>query len=63
MRSNKALSPRMERGEIRSAPEAVRISSNLIAFYPQPLRQPQPYVILLDAPSGILKRVDLLAAK
>ena len=35
----------------------------MIAFYPQPLREPQPYVILLDAASGILKRLDLRAAK
>ena len=63
MRSNKTLFPRMERGDIRSALEAVRISSDLIAFYPQPLRHPQPYVILLDPASGILKRLDLRAAK
>jgi hypothetical protein len=63
MRSNKALSRSMERREIESTLEAIRISSELIAFYPQPLRQPQPYVILLDAASGILKRLDLRATK
>jgi hypothetical protein len=63
MRSNQALCPRMERREIRSTLEAVRISSELIAFYPQPLRHAQPYVILLDTASGILKRLDLRAPK
>jgi hypothetical protein len=63
MKSNKTFSLRMECDEIRSALEAVRISSELIAFYPHPLRQPQPYVILVDPASGILKRLDLGAAK
>lgn len=58
----------MRRGENRSratrrAFEAVRISSGLIAFYPQAIHRPQPYVILLDPASGILKRLDLQAAK
>jgi hypothetical protein len=63
MKPNKTLCPRIERCEIRSTLGAVRISSELIAFYPQSLRQPQPYVILLDAASGILKRLDLGTAK
>ena len=56
--TNKPLSARMKRWE-RSALEPVRISSELIAFYPQPLRHAQPYVILLDPASGILKRLNL----
>lgn len=47
----------------RQAFEAVRISNGLIAFYPQAIHRPQPYVILLDLVSGILKRLDLQAAK
>ena len=43
----------------RRALEAVQIGSDLIAFYPQEIHQPQPYVILLDPASGILKRLDL----
>ena len=43
--------------------EAVRIGSDLIALYPQAIHQPQPYVILLDPASGILKRLDLQATK
>jgi hypothetical protein len=35
----------------------------LIAFYPQEIHRPQPYVILLDPASGILKRLDLQTAK
>jgi len=35
----------------------------LIAFYPHAIHKPQPYVILLDQASGILRRVDLQAAK
>jgi hypothetical protein len=53
----------MEGEKIRSALEAVRISSDLIAFYPQPLRRTQPYVILLNPASGIFKRLDLGDAK
>ena len=42
----------------RRALEAVRIGSDLIAFYPQEIHQPQPYVIILvDPASGILKRL------
>ena len=59
MTSHKVLSPRIERGEVRRALKAVRISSDLIAFYSQPLHQPQPYVILLDTATGIRKRLDL----
>jgi hypothetical protein len=53
-----------QRGERRSAKlEAVRISSSLIAFYPEALYRPQPYVILLEQGSGILKHLDLQAVK
>jgi hypothetical protein len=63
MRSNKTLSPRIERDEIESALEAVRISRDLIAFYAQQLRQPQPYVILVDPASGIFEPLGLRAPK
>ncbi|MGD0470802.1 MAG: hypothetical protein ABSA54_20690 [Terriglobales bacterium] len=67
MRSNKTSRADMRRGETRLATrgalEAVRIASGLIAFYPQTIDQPQPYVILLDPASGILKRLDLQATK
>jgi hypothetical protein len=58
----------MRRGETRSRAtkrpyEAVRISSSLIAFYPQAIYRPQPYVLLLDPASGILKRLDLQSEK
>ena len=54
----------MRRDETRSTPlEAVGISSDLIAFYPQAINQPQPYVILLDQVSGRLRRVDLQSAE
>jgi len=43
--------------------EAVKISSGLIAFYPQAIHRAQPYVILLDPASGILKRLNLQASK
>jgi len=43
--------------------EAVQIGSDLIALYPQAFHQPQPYVILLDPASGILRRLDLRAGK
>jgi hypothetical protein len=64
MRANKTSGPGMPRDETRfTVLEAVGISSDLIAFYPQAIHQPQPYVILLDQASGILKRIDLQAAK
>jgi hypothetical protein len=68
MRSNKTSSLRTRRTETGSnvsqrAFEAVKISSNLIAFYPQAIHRTQPYVILLDPASGILRRLDLEAAK
>ena len=63
MRSITALSPHMYSQGNRSPLETVRISSELIAFYPQPLRHAQPYVILVDAASGILRRLDLQTAK
>jgi hypothetical protein len=47
----------------QGALEAVQIGSDLIAFYPQAFHQPQPYVILLDSASGILRRLDLRAAE
>lgn len=58
----------MRRPEGRSratgqALEAVRISNGLIALYPRAIHRPQPYVILLDPASGILKRLDLQTAK
>ena len=63
MKSNKTLG----RGEAclatRRGLEAVQIGSDLIALYPQAIHQPQPYVILLDPASGILKRLDLQAKK
>jgi len=66
MRSNKTSSLRTRRSETGSnasqrAFEAVRISRSLIAFYPQAIHRTQPYVILLDPASGILKRLDLQA--
>jgi hypothetical protein len=68
MPSNKTSSHGMRRSEtrrraIRGAYEAVRISSGLIAFYPHAIHRPQPYVILLDPASGILRRLELPAAK
>jgi hypothetical protein len=68
MQSNKISSPGMRRGETRRraarrAFEAVKISTGLIAFYPVAIHRPQPYVILLDPASGILKRLDLQATK
>jgi len=63
MKPNKTLSPVKTRRAIWRALEAVRISSGLIAFYPRAIHRPQPYVILLDLKSGILKRLDLQAEK
>ncbi len=67
MKSNKILNLGVQRGENRSATrwtlEAVQIASDLIAFYPHAIHQPQPYVILLDPASGILKRLELQATK
>jgi len=53
----------MRRRATRGAYEAVRISSGLIAFYPEAICRPQPYVILLDPSSCILKRLDLQTTK
>jgi hypothetical protein len=66
--SNKTSSSLIRHGETRSWAtrqvfEAVRVSSGLIAFYPQAIHRPQPYVILLDPVSGIFKRLDLQAVK
>lgn len=67
MRSNKSSRVCMRRGELpcasRGALEAVQIGTDLIALYPQAIHQPQPYVILLDPASGIVKRLDLQAKK
>jgi len=68
MRSSKTSSLGTRRSEARSRAtrrpyETVRISSGLIAFYPQAIHRPQPYVILLDLASGILKRLDLQSTK
>jgi len=63
MKSDKTLFPVKTRRAIRRALEAVWISSGLIAFYPEAIHRPQPYVILLDPTSGIFKRLDLQAAK
>jgi len=68
MQLHTTSSSHIRRGETRSratrrAFEAVRISSGLIAFYPQAIHRPQPYVILLDPVSGILKRLELQVAK
>lgn len=50
-------------GVTRQSLEAVQIGNGLIAFYPQNMQQPQPYVILLNPASGILKRLNLKSAK
>ena len=68
MQSSKTSSHGTRRNGTRSrstprAYEAVRISNGLIAFYPQAIYRRQPYVILLDPASGILKRLDLQSAK
>jgi len=47
----------------RQSLEAVQMGNGLIAFYPQKMHQPQPYVILLNPASGILKRLNLKVAK
>jgi hypothetical protein len=63
MRSNKTSSFGTRGGEPgptnRGALETIQIASDLIAFYPQAIHQQQPYVILLDPATGILKRLDL----
>jgi hypothetical protein len=65
MKAHKASSSHIRRGRevTRRAFEAVKISSGLIAFYPQAIHRPQPYVILLDPVSGILRRLELPAQK
>jgi hypothetical protein len=67
MRSNQTSNFGSQRGgtplATQGALQAVRIGSGLIAFYPQAIHQPQPYVILLDPGSGILKRLDLEATR
>ena len=64
MKSKNSSNHGTRRGETRDVSlEAVEISSDLIAIYPQAIHLPQPYVILLDPASGILKRVDLQRAR
>jgi hypothetical protein len=68
MHSNKTFSSTVPNRETRSrtsppALEAVRVSPGLIAFYPRAIHRRQPYVILLDQASGIIKRLDLEAGK
>jgi len=69
MKAHKTSSSHIRRGQprgrevTRRAFEAVKISSSLIAFYPQAIHRPQPYVILLDPVSGILRRLELPAQK
>jgi hypothetical protein len=52
----------IRRGETGATLEAVRVGKELIAFFPQEMHRPQPYVILLDPASGILKRLNLESA-
>jgi hypothetical protein len=63
VRSNQTSNFGTQRGQnplaTRGALQAVRIGSDLIAFYPRAIHEPQPYVILLDPASGILRRLDL----
>lgn len=60
MKSQKSLSAELLYAEARGgALEAVQVGKDLIALYPQDMRQPQPYVILLDPESGIIKHLDL----
>ncbi|MGC2321392.1 MAG: hypothetical protein WA463_02065 [Terriglobales bacterium] len=68
MRANKTSTSGMRRSETssrttRRAYEAVKIASGLIAFYPQAIHRAQPYVILLDPATGIIRRLDLQSAK
>ena len=39
--------------------KAVQVGRDLIALYPHDMRRAQPYVILLDSASGIIKHLDL----
>jgi hypothetical protein len=66
MQSNKTSSHVIRRdthGTSERAFNAVKISRGLIAFYPDAIHRPQPYVILLDPTSGILRRLDLTPEK
>lgn len=47
----------------RRALEVVGVGSHLIPFYLREIHRSQPYVILLDPSSRILKRLDLEAAR
>lgn len=60
MKSQKSLSAELLCAEARGfALEAVQVGKDLIALYPQDMHRPQPYVILLDPASGIIKHLDL----
>ena len=60
MKSQETLSAGLLYAEARGgALEAVQIGKDLIALYPHDMRRPQPYVILLDPASGIIKHLDL----
>ena len=60
MKSKKSLSAELLCAEARGcALEAVQVGKDLIALYPHDMRRAQPYVILLDPASGIIKHLDL----
>lgn len=42
-----------------SALKAVQVGRDLIALYPHDTRRAQPYVILVDPASGIIKHLNL----
>ena len=63
MKPNKSSCRGVDCLAARGGLDAVQIGSDLIAFYPQAIHHPQPYVILLDPASGILKRLELQATK
>lgn len=46
-------------GAREGAFKAVQVGRDLIALYPHDTRRAQPYVILLDPVSGIIKHLDL----
>ena len=60
MKSQKSLSAELLYAKsVECALVAVQVGKDLIALYPQDIRQPQPYVILLDPASGVIKHLDL----
>jgi hypothetical protein len=64
MQGKKAVSTRIRREKKQNrALRAVRISGGLIAFYPAAIHRPQPYVILLDPVTGIMKHLQLPRGK